>query len=522
MKGHKFARNFFSPLLGVFLCLASAGAFTTARAQTTSQSVTVQPNQQIFDIMCALDAAGFDANSATLDMYPAHAALRARMLQLNGPAVQAIRDFYRKHQFINPDETLSPFLSFALVVGPPPNFSFIVSRNDVPPAVTSIDDFGEVLHNFYVEANLDREWAAAQPEVNAEIARLTDPVRQLVFRTTAYLRELMASSGSRTFTVYVEPLVGNRVNFRNIGNHYAIIVGPGPELPMDSIRHSFLHFLLDPMTLKYQQSVSTRRALLQVADRAPQLPPAYHDDFVGLFDECLVRAAELRLEKLSADHVESALRQNDRTGFILVRPLYQQLAIFEKSEPAMSFYFPSLAQGINVSAQEKRFAGFQFADASEKVSAGGVAGEAETTTADLQLQQELLHGDRLIATEDGKSAEATFQGILEQHPNLPRALYGLAIASVLEGQGQKAEMLFQQVVHAPVSSPSSAMAPSPDILAWSHVYLGRMSDLRGKRQEAQDEYRAALAVSGAPEQARVAAQQGLNVPYSPPPKGAQP
>jgi tetratricopeptide (TPR) repeat protein len=186
----------------------------------------------------------------------------------------------------------------------------------------------------------------------------------------------------------------------------------------------------------------------------------------------------------------------------------------------MSFYFPSLVQGISVSAEEQRLANFQFADSSEKVFSGGVAGEAQQASPEEALQQQLVQGDREIAMQDGKGAAATFQSILNQHPNLPRALYGLAIASVLEGQGQRAEDLFQQIVRPPVNS-NSAPAPTPDILAWAHVYLGRISDLRGNREQAQVEYRAALAVSGAPEQARVAAQQGLASPYGPP-KGAQP
>lgn len=505
----------------LFICFTLVVMFRSATAQQADQSISVQTSEQIFATMCALDASGFDANSPTLDMYPAHAALRERLLQLNGPATQAMRQFYQKHEFVNSDETLSPFLSFSLVVGPPPDFRFVVPHGDIPPAVTPIDDFGPVLQNFYAEAHLAREWIAMQPETDAEVARLTGPTRQVVYQATGYLRELMAPS-ERTFTVYVEPLVGGRVDFRNIGEHYSIIVGPGPQLPSDSIRHAFLHFVLDPLTLKYQQVISTRRKLLDLANRAPQLPPAYHDDLVGLLDECLVRAAELRLQKLPADRVESVLHQDDRTGFILVRPLYQQLIVFEKSEPAMSYYFPNLVRGIDVSAEEKRLADFQFATSSEQVAAGGLKGEAEANASDLALDAQFRQGDRQIATQDGNGAAATFQAILNQHPNLPRALYGLAIASVLQGQGQKAETLFQQLVHTPTGATTSqAPAPSPDILAWSHVYLGRISDLRGNRPQAEDEYRAALAVNGAPEQARVAAQQGLNTPYGPPSKGAQ-
>lgn len=502
-------------------CFGLVFAPPRAFAQQGGQSISVQTNQQVFATMCALDASGFDSNSPTLNMYPAHAALRERLLQLNGPATLAMRSFYQKHQFVNSDQTLSPFLSFALVVNGPPDFRFVVPRSDIPPAVTTIDDFGPILQNFYVEAHLDREWAAVLPETNAEVSRLTAPVRDVVFRTTGYLRELMTPAPSRSFTVYVNPLIGNRVDFRNIGEHYAMIVGPGPTLPLDSIRHGFLHFLLDPLTLKFQQAISTRRALLDVADRAPQLPVSYRDDFVGLFDECLVRAAELRLEKLPPERVESVLHQDDRAGFILVRPLYQQLIVFEKSEPSMSLYFPTLVRGINVSEEQQRLANFQFASSSEQIAAGGLSGEAEESASQVALQEQFHQGDREIAMQDGKGAAATFQSILREHPDLPRALYGLAIASVLQGQGQQAEALFQQLVGAPANSSHSSPAPTPDILAWSHVYLGRINDLRGSRLQAQDQYRAALSVAGAPEQARVAAQQGLNSPYSPQVKGTQ-
>jgi hypothetical protein len=61
------------------------------------------------------------------------------------------------------------------------------------------------------------------------------------------------------------------------------------------------------------------------------------------------------------------------------------------------------------------------------------------------------------------------------------------------------------------------MAASPSILAWSHVYLGRIRDLQDEREPAIKEYRAALGVNGAPEAARVAAQQGIAKPYRPPP-----
>ena len=50
------------------------------------------------------------------------------------------------------------------------------------------------------------------------------------------------------------------------------------------------------------------------------------------------------------------------------------------------------------------------------------------------LQKLLDQGDREIALQHAPEAEAIFQNVLKQDPNQPRAIYGLAIASVLEGK----------------------------------------------------------------------------------------
>ena len=59
----------------------------------------------------------------------------------------------------------------------------------------------------------------------------------------------------------------------------------------------------------------------------------------------------------------------------------------------------------------------------------------------------------------------------------------------------------------------AAFIAGPVALAWSHVYLGRMHDLDGDREEALADYRAALSVADAPEAARSAAQHGIEQGY---------
>jgi hypothetical protein len=138
--------------------------------------------------------------------------------------------------------------------------------------------------------------------------------------------------------------------------------------------------------------------------------------------------------------------------------------------------------------------------------------------------------------------------VLKQDPSQPRAIYGLAIASVLSGKAAVARDLFEKVVAAGSAASSgsvpsagsaassgsvpsigssansqSGATPDPNLLAWSHIYLGRIHDLEGERDQALGEYQAALAVSGAPESAKTAAQRGVQVAYAPQTKsGAAP
>ena len=503
-------------ILAVASVVTAAALFPALRAQQNSPAnysgISVEPSQQIFATMCALDAAGFAVDESSLAETPTRLALRAELLKLQGPATTSLRKFYRDHVLSDPNETLSRFVAFALVAGPPPEFRPQLDRDLLSPDVLSIDGFQQILAAFYREANLDQEWREVGPEYEREAELYESPVRRIVTVSNAYLREVLKPSDGRTFTVYVEPPMGSRTVFRNSGDQYGIVIGTGPEIPADEIGHAYLHFLLDPLSLRNRPLINTKGALLGVAARAPQLPAEYHDDFVALMDECLIKAVELRLYRLSPDQLEATLKQDDRSGYILVRPLVQQLVKFEKAEPAMSYYFPDLINGIDVQAEQRRFQSISFAGvetAAAMVAQGGTSG----TQALSETDQLLDDGDREIARQNAAAATATFEKVLERDPHQPRALYGLAIASVLSGQGDRAKDLFEELVS---SRQASIEAVDPALVAWSHVYLARMHDLAGDRDVAVSEYRAALAVNGAPESAHSAAERGVDVPYSPP------
>ncbi|HTS11511.1 MAG TPA: hypothetical protein VMH00_05285 [Candidatus Limnocylindrales bacterium] len=498
-----------------------------ARAQESASAnytgISVEYSQQIFTTMCALDAAGFDADESTLAEMPSRLKLRADLLKMQGPATDAVRKFYRSHALVDPGENLSRYITFALVAGPPPDFTFIYDRDVLPPDVLNLEDFQEILANFYREAHLAARWSSVEPEYERARAEYDAPVRRIVMVTNGYLREVLKASRGRTFTVYVEPLVGNRINFRNFGDTYAIVVGTPANLPLDAVQHAYLHFMLDSLPLRYRKEVQAKSALLNIAARAPRLPVDYRDDFVSFADECLIKAVELRLRKLTPEQLDSAMTDADRSGFILVRPMVEQLQKFEKAEPSMTYYFPELIAGIDVAAEQKRLQGITFAAAD---ATPPQKHQMTSATSSPSSEDRLLaDGDRAIAMKDPTTAKAAFSKVLETSPNQPRALYGFAIASILDQDPDNAKKYFEKVItlSAPSGGGQTATAVDPGLLAWAHIYLGRLFDIDDPpdRTAAIQEYQAALAVVGAPEAARVAAQRGVESGYKPPARSTE-
>jgi len=482
------------------------------RAVRPQSNVTVDGSRQLFAVMCALHAAGYEAGVSALNFHPVRARLREVLLQKQGPAAEALREFYRNHRLADPAANLARYVSFAHVIGAPPDFKFTVTRDELPPEVLALDGFNEILANFDREANIAELWRSVQREYILEIGRLQPPVAQIVLVSSGYLREILKPQSRRTFTVIVEPMIGAKTSFRNVGDRYAVMLAPSDNPPLDEVRHSFLHFLLDPLPYRYQAVTNSRRIFLNYAARAPRLPVEYREDFEALLTECLVKAVELRLRRLPAEALAAELRATEQDGFVLVRALYRELEqSFEKAEPAMNLFFPDLLRGIKIGEEGQRLEKLQFAAAQPPPAAKTEEGAAAEPS---ELEQWLMQGERQIAAKDAAGATETFERVLSKHPGHPRARYGLAVASVLRGEAEQAKSIFQELIGGPVGD-LSAEKSSPFVLAWSHVYLARIYDLEGNRELALSEYRAALAVEGAPDDARLAARRGLEKGFEP-------
>jgi tetratricopeptide (TPR) repeat protein len=475
--------------------------------------VTVDGSEAMFTTMCALLAAGFESDVRADNWTPFRAQMREKLRSQQGPAVEAMREFYRKHELRDHGATLSRYLWFGLVSGPAPQFQSVLRRDDLPPEVIELEGFSEILANYYQEQKIGVMWRQVQPIYEREVERLHDSVSQVVFVTTGYLRQILDQSNPRTFSIIIEPLVGRITNVRNFGDHYALVLSGGEEIPTDIVRHAFLHFLLDPLPLMYSHVIAVKRPLFEAAATAPRLAPELKDDFASYFAECTVRAVELKLKRISPGERDAAMNRDDEDGYVLVRPLFVALSKFENSEPSMKYFFPDLVRSIDVAAETKRLSAVKFAQV-ESVQPGDEAAsekiarlrKAAPTTVpnDADVIAALTEGERQIAAKNPRAAEASFQKVLTRYPDQPRAWFGIGVVASLDQDAARAKQVFGRL-----TTGEHAATKDPMVMAWSHVYLGRIYDSEGNPSVAKAEFESALAVEGAPEQAKLAAQREL-------------
>jgi hypothetical protein len=477
-------------------------------------NITVDASEPMFTTMCALLASGFEADISAENWRPLRAQLRDRMQHQQGPAVEAIRDYYKQHDSADPGAALSRYLWFGLVAGPAPDFKPAMRREDLPPEVLALEGFSELLSKYYQEQNIHQLWRQMQPAYNSEIERMHDAVSQIVFVASGYLRAMSRQSEQRTFTIVVEPLVGHITNVRNFGDHYAIVISGADDIPADVVRHAYLHFMLDPLPLRYSHVIAVKRPLFEKAASAPRLAPDLKDDYPSFFAECMVRAVELKLRKMSPGERDANLERDDADGYVLVRPLFAALPKFEGADPSMELFFPELVRSIDVAAELKRVSTLQFASADrrqktsdlsvEEVARRRAAATPGTVPNDPDAIAALTEGERRIAEKNARAAEASFQKVVAKYPDQPRAWYGLGLVALLDHDGARAKEVFGRL-----TTGEHAATADPMVLAWSHIYLARIYDGEGQPRQAEAEYQAALTVQGGPEQARQAAQKGL-------------
>lgn len=481
-----------------------------ARAQQSvapQSKASLDTSEALFALMAAVNNCGY--NDEVAASAPVRAKIRAELatvLVTNEKAALAQRDvcaFYGDHQQGDIARTISAYLSLGILLNDPPQFTTKVPEADLPPDASFVLGIVSPLQRMYAAADLHSIWLKHKPEYDALVERYHEPMRQMIKSTDEYLRLQLSGYVGRSYTIYLEPLIGpSLANSRNYGADYYFIVSPSAaNLKMHEIRHTYLHYVLDPMAYKRGTDMNRIRPLLLSIQKAP-LDESYKTDPTLLVTESLIQAIEARtmpVQKGEEHKREDAVRESESEGLILTQYFYDQLVRFEKSDQGFDQAYADWLHFLDVDHERKHARDIAFSShAAPEVLQASI----------LHKESLLMEGEQALIKGDLDAAEKSANQVLEgKQEDAARAYFLLARVSTMRGDMEGAKSYFYLALDR---------GTDPRTRAWSHIYLGRIFDLQDKREEALKQYNAALADNDPKPDTRAAAERGMKSPYTAP------
>lgn len=485
----------------MFALLATAGV-----AQTTPK-VSLDTSENLFTLLTAMNLCGYDQDLAASAPIRKQIRSEAAKASESSPdaksATQAMCQFYKDHEQPEASRTLSQYVSLALYLNPVPSFTIKTREADLPPDASYVQGILPLMLKFYNTAGVDNLWQKHRDEYTALTERYHEPVAKMLFDTEVYLKLPSAGYLGRSFTVFLDPLgAPGQTNARSYATDYYVVISPGAsgELKMDEIRHTYLHYLLDPLALKYPTNIKRIEPLLDSVKNSP-MDESFKDDISLLVTECLIRAIEIRTAsgKPTEAQREEAVEATMQQGYILTRYFFDVLKQFEKDPAGLRNTYGQMLTNIDVPKEQKRAAQVVFA---KKADPELLRPSRSAPANLLNAAQERLYAG------DSASAQKLAQQALEQKSEDPgRAMFILAQVATANRDIQGARDYFQKALQS---------TQEPKVVGWSHIYLGRIFDLQENREAALDQYRAALNSGASLPEVKAAAERGLQQPYEPP------
>ncbi len=501
-----------------------------ALVQPGGPSISLQTSEAMFDIAVGLNACGYDNGLAESDPIREH--IRQQVDQASQQSVDArdarfhLCEYIDQHRLAEAARDLAQYVSLALYVTPPPELAPSVDMADLPPDSTQVVDVLPLLRDFAKAIQLHAIWVENRAAYDEQISRLHDPLTKMIQDTNIYLKMPASNYEDRRFLVVLEPMLSPaETNARVYGTNYVVVASPvNGTIHMQEVRHTYLHYEIEPLLYSRAGAIDRFLPFLKTVRDAP-IDYVYRSDIVSLVIECMIRAIEARtmatgveIPKIPGDIARSELdpvyRQRQAAiqkdgairqdlvnrdmveGYVLTQYFYTQLIQFERSPASLKESIGEMVYGMDVYQEVGHLKGIHFVEE----GSSDVIRRAPSRPHGLDLAEvDLVKGD-------AQGAAGLSETALKEHTaEAGRANFILARASLMTGNIDQAETAFRETLR---------LSSDPRMLAWAHIYLGRILDVEDKRDDAVVEYKAALAMRDTQPDTRTAAEKGVQQPFA--------
>jgi tetratricopeptide (TPR) repeat protein len=500
-------------------------------------TVSLISSEPVFTMAAGLNTCGYDEG---LDQSaPVRKRVRDEINQAlaRSEDARAKRDalclYVAQHRLTGTETDVSQYVSLSLYLSPPPEMEITADLTEMPPDATQVSEVVPLLKAFAEAIDLHGIWLTVHHTYDEAADQVHDSLSAMIVATDLYLKMPASTYDGRRFIVVIEPMLSpGVVNARIYGTDYIVVVSPvDGKIRMTDVRHAYLHYVIDPLLLARANAVDRTQPILKEIRDAP-LAFRYRSDTVPLTIECLIKAIEARtmdtgvpiykipgnidrselpryeherqvsIEK--AEAVRVATVQHDMSqGYVLTQYFFEQMIQLEKDPASLKDNIGEMVYSMDVDQQVHRARNITFdKEADEDVLQRSQP--RKLTGLDL-AEAKLASGDAATAGTMAQKVIATETDSVQSVADGARAHFILARVDLMTGHPDQAVDDFQKTI---------ATTKEQRLLAWSHIYLGRMLDLECRRDEALAEYKQALVVRDGQQDTRLAAERGVKAAYA--------
>ena len=498
-------------------------------------SIALTTSETIFTVAAALNACGY--NDGLPESEPIRMEIRNSVDKVlaGSESAREKRDkvclYIQQHNLTGTIRDVTQYISLALYLTPPPELEISTELVDMPPDATQVADILPVLRDFAAAVDLHGIWLIHHRDYELISASLHDSLTKMILGTSYYLKMPVPGYDGRRFLVVVEPMLSpDTINARIYGADYVDVVSPRHGvIPMSEVRHTYLHYLIEPLLLQRRDSMDRFLPLLKLVQDAP-IDYQYKSNVASLTIECLIKAIEARtmdtgvtpyvpppdatredfakiqsakdavaekMERVRQARVDHDMNQ----GWVFTSYFYHEIVQFEKGPSSLADVIGEMVYSMDVQHEAHLIRHIDF---DPTVDPDVLSRSKPRRIEGLDLAEaDIEHGDLKSAASLAQTALASPSSVPGQGAG--RADFILARVAIMSGQPTQAIDNFQKAV---------AASHEPRIIAWSHIYLGRMLDLECRRDQAIAEYQAALTARDGQLDTRLAAQRGLRSAYA--------
>ena len=478
----------------------------SASGMVVQSQISIDDDIRIFSMVTALNVSGFDA-----ELNPPYHEVRAELRKvsegLDPDLLKRMRDFYSTHRAGGTDEDqLAKYISLAIVLTDPP-FKAVGLEEALPDDARSVLGFVPLLQEFYQKAGISRLWARVSPAYEQEMNRIGPSIRAVVARTDAYLRVISGSLAAQSMRITVElGAAKNTVNVRSFHDEYSVILGYAATPKIEEVRHAYLHVRLNNFAAAAALKAKGRTELMTLLRNAEGVERQYSTNFENMFIESVVRAVELRLDRLPATTAETSVKSHYRSGLLLLPHFYESMPAYEAGENIIRDEIAAIAANLDVAKEQERFQKtfYTIPLPQKQVALSETPVQVAAPSVDPVL--ELLRTAQAAFEKDKPRALEAFEKVLAEHnPNDGRALYGIALIEMDRQHLDEALEYFERTIASDNADRS--------MKTWSYIYAGHILDFKCNRAAALEKYRKAIETGDDTRDAQKIAKRDLAQPF---------